>query len=119
MSDRTGGVLSFVVDGQPLELEGSFSFMLQRFQRTSQQGLNGPAGHKREPSQPYIEGTCFYKSDTNVTILHNLTNITVQGDLYNGKKIVLFNADQVGEIDVDGAEGTFPIRFEGTDGAEL
>ena len=119
MSDRTGGILSFVVDGVQLEVEGSFTFNTQAFMRTSVVGVTGFAGHKREGVIPFFEGVCFYKKDVSVTALSALENITAQLDLYNEKKLVLEGAAQVGEIEVDAVEGTFTLRLEGRFGREL
>jgi hypothetical protein len=119
MSDRTGGIISFVVDGVQLEVEGSFTFNAQAFQRTSVVGVTGFAGHKREGVIPFFEGVCFYKQDVSVTTLSELENITAQLDLYNGKKLVLEGASQVGQLEVDAVEGTFTLRLEGKKGREL
>lgn len=119
MSDRTGGIISFVVNGIQLEIEGSFSVQPHRFMRTSVQGVTGPAGHKREAAQPFFDGVCFYKSDVSLATLQGLESITAQLDLYNGKKFVLEEAAQVGEIELDAVEGTFPLRLEGTTCREL
>ncbi len=119
MSDRTGGILSFVVDGTQLEVEGSFTFNTQAFMRTSVVGVAGFAGHKREGVIPFFEGVCFYKNDVSVTDLSALENITAQLDMYNGKKLILEQAAQVGEIEVDAIEGTFTLRLEGKKGTEV
>lgn len=119
MSDRTGGILSFVVDGVQYEVEGSFTFSAQRFLRTSVSGVAGPAGHKREGAQPFFEGVVHYKEAVSTVTLTELENVTCQLDLYNGKKLVLERAAQVGELEVDAVEGTFTLRLEGPIGREL
>lgn len=113
MSDRIGGVISFVAGNVAYEIEGSMTIQPHRFQRTSAQGLMGPAGHSREPSQPSIEGTFFYKAGVSLSVLRSLVNTACQVDLYNGAKFVLSQAAQVGEIELDAAAGTFPLRLEG------
>jgi hypothetical protein len=116
MSDNRGGVLSFVFDGEAYTLEGSASFSTQRFMRSSVQGLTGPAGHKREPTQPYIEVTVFDGSAVDLEALQGRNVGTAQLDLYNGKQVVLYDAVQVGMIEPDAAEGTFTLRLEGPRG---
>ena len=116
MSDRTGGIISFVVDGISLEIEGSFTFNVQRFMRVSVNGVTGPAGHKREAVTPFMDGVCFHKAEVNLITLLGLEGITAQLDLYNGVKVTLEQASQVGEIEVDAVAGTFPLRLEGKKG---
>ncbi len=119
VSARTGGVLSFVVGGIPIEVGGNFELQPHSFQRTSVGGLTGPAGSKREYAQPYIEGECFYKPAFKLKTLHGMEGVDVQANLDNGHSFVLFKARQVGEIALDGAEGTFTLRLEGPECKEL
>ena len=119
MSDRVGGIVSFVVDGVQYEVEGSFTFSIQAFTRESVIALTGRAGHKRTGVSGFFEGTCFLKEDVSLTTLGDLEGITAQLDLYNRKKFVLQDADQVGELNPDAGEGTFTLRLEGTAAPEL
>jgi len=108
--------LSFIFNGQAFTLEGSASFSTQRFVRTSVQGLTGPAGHKREPSQPFIEVAVFDGPGIDLESLQGAAVGTAQLDMYNGKQVVLYEAVQVGMIEPDAAEGTFTLRLEGPRG---
>lgn len=116
MSENRGGVLSFVFDDIAFTVEGAATYSTQRFMRTSVQGLTGPAGHKREPSQPFIEVAIFDGSGLDTEALVGAKVGTAQLDLYNGKQVILYNAMQVGALEPDAGEGTVTLRLEGPRG---
>jgi hypothetical protein len=117
MSQRVGGVLSFFANNKAYELEGSATYSTQKFMRTTVNSLTkGVAGHKREATTPFLDGTFVLTPDVDVTELQGLENVTCQMNLFNGKVVVIYRAAQIGQIEVDAAEGTFPLRMEGDDG---
>ncbi len=112
-SNRIGGVLSFIAGGEPLELGGQCSLAPQLFARKSVTGITGPAGSTREGVIPFVEVETFYKGNVRLDTLHGLEGVDVQVNLDNGHSFVLTGARQVGVIELDAAEGTFTLRFEG------
>ena len=50
-----------------------------------------------------------------ITALRATTGVTVQFDLNNGKRYVLYNAFQTDKLELDAVEGKFPLKFSGTD----
>jgi len=109
---RTGGILSFTLDGTPYEIEGSVTFQPYRFMRTSTTGLTGPTGHKRESTQPFIEVTMPYKKGVDLAVLANAENVVGQLDMYNGESWVMQQGAQVGTLEPDADEGTVTVRLE-------
>ncbi len=113
IAGRTGGVLSFTIDAVPHEAEAS-SLTVQRFrfQRESVPGLTGPGGHKQTAIQPYMELTLLYKRGTLLANLRAIQGSTVQVNAYAGQKYTAEDSYQVGELELDVAEGTVTLRVE-------
>lgn len=113
MSDRVGGILSFVVDGVQFEVEGKFEIQPLRGKRKSLQGLTGPAGHSWEPAQPSFDGVAYYKAGVSLMAIHAFENVTAQLTCYNGARWILQGATQTEELTLDVVAGTFPLKLEG------
>jgi hypothetical protein len=113
IAGRTGGVLSFTIDGKPYELEAS-ALSVQRFRwmKESTEGLTGPAGVSRKAAQPYIEGTFLYVNGTLADEIVNMEGATVQINSYSGEQYIAEGCHFIGEFVVDKAANTAPFRIE-------
>jgi len=113
------GVVSVRVDGEALEISGAWTYDIGGISRESVMGAERPVGTKVMPTVPYIEGTVYDKADVPLSSIKGIQGATATLSLRNGKTIVLRGASQIGELPVDGQEGTMTLRLEGVEGQEV
>ena len=112
-TNRIAGVATVTVDGDALDILGTLTVSPFSVVREGVVGLGGVMGYKEMPRVPYIEVEVATTDGTKFATLEGITNATVNADLANGKKYVLTEAWIAGEPDVNAAEGTTTLRFEG------
>jgi hypothetical protein len=115
---RIAGTAYVKVDGAQYTLAGTLTVSTDSFTREGLAGLSGVAGYKEMPRVPFIEGEFYTTPDVSLPALEAVTNATVTAELANGKTYVLRNAWSAGAREVNAAEGTFTLRFEGMEGIE-
>lgn len=115
---RIAGTAYVKVDGNQYTLSGSLTVSPDSLEREGLAGLSGVAGYKEMPRVPFIEGEFFTTAGLSLTAIQAITNATVTAELANGKTYVLRNAWTAGAREVNAAEGTVTIRFEGMEGIE-
>ncbi len=113
---KFAGTAFVKVDGQQIPLAGTLTVQPFDKERETKMGLSGVAGYKETLIAPWIEVEGFHTSDVNLTKLHDAENVTVQADLPNGKIAVVRNAWSTKPPEINVAEGTFSMRFEGKGG---
>ncbi len=116
MKKPIAGTVYFKMDGGQLELSGSITCSLDMYEREGQSGLSGPVGFIEKPRVPYVEGDFFVPEGFPIEEIKALTEGTITVELANGMNGVLSQAWSAGTIDVNGADGTTPLRFEGLNG---
>jgi hypothetical protein len=112
-TNRVAGVATVTVDGEALDILGTLTVSPFTVTREGVVGLGGVKGYKETPRIPSIEVEVATTSATSLATLEGVTNATVNADLANGKKYVLTEAWLSGEPDINAAEGTTTLRFEG------
>lgn len=115
---RIAGTCYIKVDGAQYTLAGSLTVSIDSVTREGLAGLSGVAGYKESPRVPYIEGEFYATEDVSIPALQAITDATVTAELANGKTYVLRNAWRAGALELNAAEGTFTLRFEGMAGIE-
>jgi hypothetical protein len=119
MSQRRGGIIQIIADGQMLDAKGHFTCNLGGLKRTAILGSNGQVhGFKEETIVPFLEGTITDRGTLQATSLSLAAlaasdDITVTLKLANGKVVVLGNAWFAGEPEVNTEEGEIKVRWEG------
>lgn len=116
MANKVAGKMFVKINGDQLAMGGTFSCNFTPELREAVTGLSGIVGYKETPEVPYVEGDCYYTTDIDLAAIHALTDATITVELANGKVGVLRNAWSASRHEVDTAEGTFPVRFEGLSG---
>lgn len=116
MGKRIGGVAYIKVDGDQLELSGKLTCNIMMTEKEGQSGLSGPVGYKETPRVPTIEGDFFVPPGFPMKALESMAEGTVTAELANGMTAVLSGAWLSGTIEVDAAEGTTSLTFEGIEG---
>ncbi|MCW8918909.1 MAG: phage tail tube protein [Gammaproteobacteria bacterium] len=116
MGNRIAGTCYLKVDGEQLELSGSITCSMSGAEKEGLSGLSGVAGYKETPRVPFIEVEAYVPANFPVSTLEGMDDGTVTAELANGKTAVLSGAWLAGTVDVNGAEGTTSLKFEGLDG---
>lgn len=113
------GTAYIKVDGKQYTLGGSLTYSINTKTRTGVAGLSGVAGFTEASHVPYIEGEFYTTDEFDVRELEAVSNATVTAEMVNGTTILLQQAWQSGDIEVDAAAGTCTIRFEGMEGKAI
>ncbi|MCP1290934.1 phage tail tube protein [Chromobacterium sp. S0633] len=116
MADTTNllaGTATLTVDGTAYMLEGDLSYSVSKVSRETMKGMDGVHGYKETPNAPFIAGTFRDSSGLTVADFNKMTNVTVTAKLANGKTIIGRNMWTVETQEVETAEGTVKVRWEG------
>lgn len=119
MGKRIAGTAYIKVDSTQYTLSGSLTVSIDSFEREGLAGLDGVVGYKETPRVPYIEGEFFHTSDLSVEAIAKMTNVTVTAELANGRTYILSNAWTAESREINAADGTVTIKWEGLAGEEL
>lgn len=116
---RISGVAYIKADARQYTLEASLTLSIQKESREGKTGLSGVAGYGINQRVPFVEATAYTTNGFSVSELLGITNATVTVELANGKNYIFMEAWQAGDLDVDGANGTAPLRFESMNAKEI
>jgi hypothetical protein len=116
MADTTNllaGTATLTVNGTAYKLVGDFSYSVSKVTRETMKGMDTVHGYKETPHAPFIAAKLRNTSGLSVADLNAMTNVTVVVELGNGKTVIGRNMWTVEDQEVDGSEGTIPVRWEG------
>lgn len=113
---RIAGVVYFKLDGEQLEVTGSFEVPLNTNVRETVMGTNGPVGYKETSRAPYIKGAFAFGDSFPIEKVVEGSDMTATAELANGMTYVLAGAYLVGESNVSNDDGTTELEFNGTSG---
>lgn len=116
MGQRIGGICYVKVDGQQIDVTGSWEAPLLDTKRETKMGTNGPAGYSEVAQEPYIKGTVYFRADFPLAKLQSSTDMTVTAEWPNGKVYTLSGAYLRGDTVVKSDEGTVELDFGGDRG---
>lgn len=121
--EAIGGLISFKADGTSLLAKGNFTYSLGKPKREAVMGVQGVDGYKETPQVPYVEGEISLNSETSISDIQDMVDVTVELDLGSisggqTKSIVFSNAYYAGEGKAETEEGKFGIRFEAASAEE-
>lgn len=119
MSNRRGGIIQLLVNGQRYDAKGNFTYNFGAPMREAIIGADGVHGYKETPQVPFIEGEITDSVALDVKALLELGDATVTMPLANGKTFVLRNAWFASEGTANTEEGNIAFRFEGKSGEEV
>ena len=115
---RIAGTAYIKVDGNQYSLGGTLTVSTDLYEREGMAGLSGIAGYTEKPRVPFIECEFYNTENLSLAALQAITNATVTAELANGTTYVLRNAWTAGARELNAAEGTVTVRFEGMEGLE-
>jgi len=116
---RVGGIIFVKYNGVQLKAKGSWEYNIGQGMREAVVGSDGVHGYKELPQVPFISGTATDDADLNLKTLLNISDATVQLELFNGKIVVLEQAFFAGEGTASTEEGEIAVRFEGLNAEEV
>lgn len=109
---RVAGTSFLTIDAQTIELGDDFSWRTSTPERDDKGGLSGIYGYKEKPRAGYIKGTAFLTPDgLSMTQIGNLNFTTLVASLADGSVITVKDGWQVGELELNAAEGSFSFEF--------
>lgn len=117
--NRIAGVAYIKADGKQFQLGGSLTVSTDTIDREGIAGLSGVAGYSEKYRVPYIEGEFLLVDGLSIKDLTDITDATVQVELANGHTHVLRKAWCKGGHELNPADGTVTVRFEGLGGEEI
>ena len=114
-----GGTAYVKVDGVQLQLRGNLTTNIGDKERETVVGQDGVHGFTEKPMAPFIECEITDHRDLDIPALGEITDATVTAEMATGKVYVLRNAWSLKAPDLNAAEGSMTIRFEGLRGEEV
>jgi hypothetical protein len=113
---RLAGIATMTINGDAWDVVSDLAWRTSKVKRETLSGQSRVEGFGEMPQPCYIEATLRDRADANVSDLNALTDATIVVQQANGKTIEGDGMWQVGEdLAVNTQEGTFKIRFEGSD----
>lgn len=117
-SNRLAGLASITVGGTTYMLVGDFIYRPSTVTRETLAGMDGIHGFKETPAPGRIEATIRDAGGLSVNSFNNMVNVSVVGQLANGKTIVGNSLWTTEPPEVNAVEGSFKVIFEGVDVSE-
>jgi hypothetical protein len=115
-TNRIAGIASVTVDGLSYLLQGELEWSPSTVTRETMAGEDQIHGYKEMPVSGYISMVLRDTGGLAVEDFNQMTDVTVNIQLANGKSVVGNNMWTVKEQEVKSTEATFPVRFEGPTG---
>lgn len=112
---RVAGIAFIKVNGVQFPLRGNFTVTPTNVERTGIAGQDGFHGYSEMPRVPSIEGDITTLPEVSIEVLQGMTNETVTAELANGKTYVLREAFTAGVREINTAEGSVRVRWEGAE----
>lgn len=106
-----GGTFIFKIDGQQISVGGAVKYQLADEERTAMVGADKKVDYVIKPIDPNIELEIKDSALTDLVALHKVTNVTITGELANGRTLVMRNAVRVGTPQIDAINGTGTFNF--------
>jgi hypothetical protein len=118
MSDTTrrlAGTTYLTVDGLAFAVVGEPGYRLARSVRETMASESGVDGYSEKPQAGYIKAQVRDMQGISIADLGEMTNVTVELQLANGKTITGVGMWQAGDLAVNSSDATCTVQFEGDD----
>lgn len=112
-SRRRAGVAWLWIDGVEYEVMSQPTWGVSRVRRETMPSMRGVAGYKETPIAGFIAATLLDESGVTVAHFQDMTSVSVTLRLASGKEVSGTGMWTVEAQEVDAAEATFAVRFEG------
>lgn len=115
-TNRLAGTVYIDIDGQSYPTVDGVEYAPGLVEREMLVGADSVHGYSEKPVTAKIKATFRDTGGTSVAGFNAMTNVTITGQLANGKLIIARQMTQTGEISVNVMEATFAVTFEGPQG---
>ncbi len=112
-TDALAGIVNFYIDGTNYLVAGDAKYQVSGIENETLTGQDTVHGRKSKPRAGSISLSLRDTGDIRMSDIQAIVSSTIVLDLSNGKTIVGSGMWNVGEQEVDTAEGTAEIKFEG------
>ena len=116
--ERLAGVTGLTIDGNAYMVVSDVTWSPGVWKRETLTGLDSVHGFSEVPLAGFIEATLRDSSDITVGDFTAMRCVEVMITLANGKVVGGANLWNTTALEVRAAEGTFQVKFEGTDISE-
>lgn len=113
--ERLAGITGLTIDGTAYMVVSDVTWSPARWRRETLVGLDSVHGFSEVPIQGYIEATLRDSGAISVYDFNEMRCVEVLVTLANGKIVGGANCWNTSALEVRAAEGTFVVRFDGTD----
>lgn len=117
-SRRLAGLAWLWIDGVTYPVVGDVNWSVASVSRATLAGMDRVHGYSETPRPGFIEAVIRDTADTTVKGFEAMTNVSVTLKLASGKQVSGTGMWTVEAAEVNAAEATFKVRFEGEDVAE-
>lgn len=107
------GVAYVEIDGERIDVNGTFTYRLTGYQRTPIDSTNRLAGHETKFVSGFVSFDAVDNADLDVAALQELKGATIRLELFSGKNIACYKATRIDGGEVDGGVGKIPLKFSG------
>jgi hypothetical protein len=116
--ERLAGITGLAIDGTAYMVVSDVTWSPSKWKRETLVGLDSVHGFSEVPLQGHIEATLRDSGAISVGDFNDMRCVEVMVTLANGKVVAGANMWNTSALEVRAAEGTFAVRFEGTDVSE-
>jgi hypothetical protein len=116
--ERLGGITGVTIDGSAYMVVSDVVWSPSKWKRETLVGLDSVHGFSEVPMQGHIAATLRDSGSISVGDFNDMRCVEVLVSLANGKIVGGSSMWNVAALEVNAAEGTFAVRFEGTDVSE-
>lgn len=113
--ERLAGITGLTVDGNAYMVVSDVTWSPSSVRRETLVGLDSVHGYSEVPVQGFIEATLRDSGSISVAAFNQQACVEVQVSLANGKLVGGAALWTINVQEVRAAEGTFVVRWEGTD----
>lgn len=113
--ERLAGITGITVDGNAYMVVSDVTWSPSSVRRETLVGLDSVHGYSEVPVQGFIEATLRDSGSISVAAFNQQACVEVQVSLANGKLVGGAALWTINVQEVRAAEGTFVVRWEGTD----
>ena len=117
-TNRRAGVLTASINGAIYDIV-DLKYSLSTVKRETLIGQSGVQGYKETPMQGSVEMTIRDANAISAKTFELFTTATVVVNLANGKTVTAVNCWLTDAVTIDTAEGSFSVKFEGSNVIEF
>lgn len=117
--NRIAGTAFLKADSEQFALRGDLTISIDPFERDGVAGMDRVHGYTEVPRVPFISATFSDIGGMSLQRLQSICNATITAETINGKVYLLRNAWTSTARELNAAEGSVSVTFQGISGEEI